>query len=128
MRIEKFQTSDVLEVKFIHKVIRSGEIPTSPGGTLRFEGEAYGSEISFFWVNNVPGAGPGLHKHPYSETWIIRSGKALMTAGELELEAGPGDIFVVTAETPHKFKNIGTERLEIFCVHASPRFIQEDLE
>lgn len=112
----------------MHTVIRSGEIQPSPGGTIRFEGQAYGSDISFFLVNNVPGAGPGLHQHPYSETWIIRQGKARMTVGDLELEGNPGDIFVVSANTPHKFKNIGSERLEILCIHASPQIIQTELE
>jgi mannose-6-phosphate isomerase-like protein (cupin superfamily) len=32
------------------------------------------------------------------------------------------------AETPHKFKNIGDGRLDIVCIHASPRLIQESLE
>ena len=112
----------------MYTIIRSGEIPPSPGGTITFEGEGYGSSVSFFWVNNVPGAGPVLHTHPYTETWIVRSGKAWFTAGGEELEAGPGDIMVVPPETPHKFKNIGTERLEIICIHASPVFIQENLE
>jgi mannose-6-phosphate isomerase-like protein (cupin superfamily) len=112
----------------MHKVIRSGEIQRSPGGTLKFEGQAYSSGVSFFLVNNEPGQGPDLHKHPYSETWIIRSGKARITADGQEIEGGPGDIIVVTPETPHKFKNIGTERLDIICIHSSPRMIQVDLE
>jgi hypothetical protein len=45
---------------------------------LQFEGEAYGSGVSFFLVN--------------------------------------------------KFKNIGADRLDIICIHASPRMIQEELE
>jgi mannose-6-phosphate isomerase-like protein (cupin superfamily) len=112
----------------MHSVIRSGEIEPSPGGTVTFEGEAHGSGVSFFLVNNVPGAGPDLHRHPYSETWIVRSGKARMTADGEDFEAGPGDIVVVGPDTPHKFKNAGTERLEIVCIHASPRMIQENLE
>lgn len=112
----------------MHEVIRSGEIERSPGGTLRFEGKAYGAGISFFHVYNEPGAGPDLHRHPYSETWIVRSGQAGFTADGEYLEAGPGDILVVGAETPHKFKNIGTDRLDIVCIHASPVMIQEDLE
>jgi len=95
---------------------------------VRFEGGAYGGEVSFFLVNNVPGAGPGLHTHPYSETWVVRSGRALITADGQEIEAGPGDIVVVTAETPHKFKNIGTERLDIVCIHAAPRMVQVELD
>ena len=112
----------------MHKVIRSGELTPSPGGTVTFQGEPHGSGVSFFLVNNEPGAGPDLHKHPYPETWIVRSGTARITAGDEEIDVGPGDIAVVGAETPHKFKNTGTGRLDIICIHASPRMIQEDLE
>jgi len=45
-----------------------------------------------------------------------------------DIEAGPGDIVVVNSETPHKFKNIGSDRLEIICIHASPHMIQVMLE
>jgi mannose-6-phosphate isomerase-like protein (cupin superfamily) len=112
----------------VHKVIRAGEIDPTPGGTVRFEGDEHGSGISFFLVDNEPGAGPDLHRHPYSETWIVRSGKARFTADGVDVEAGPGDILVVASDTPHKFKNAGTERLNIVCIHASPRMIQEELE
>jgi mannose-6-phosphate isomerase-like protein (cupin superfamily) len=112
----------------MYKVIRSGEIQPTPGGTVRFEGETYGSGVSFFLVNNEPGRGPDLHKHPYSETWIVHSGKACITADGQEIVVGPGDIIVAGPETPHKFKNIGTERLEIICIHSSPRMIQVELE
>jgi mannose-6-phosphate isomerase-like protein (cupin superfamily) len=112
----------------MHRVIRSGDLPPSPGGTVTFEGDGYGSGVSFFLVNNQPGEGPDLHRHPYSETWIVRAGKARITADDEDMEAGPGDIVVVGSETPHKFKNIGTGRLDIICIHSSPRIIQEFLE
>jgi mannose-6-phosphate isomerase-like protein (cupin superfamily) len=112
----------------MYRVIRSGELPPTPGGTVKFEGESYGSGVSFFLVNNQPGTGPDLHKHPYSETWIVRSGNARITAEGQDMEVSVGDIIVVTPETPHKFKNIGTDRLDIICIHASPRMIQEMLE
>jgi mannose-6-phosphate isomerase-like protein (cupin superfamily) len=112
----------------VHQVIRSGEIRRSAGGTLTFEGKSHGAGVSFFLVHNEPGAGPDLHKHPYSETWIVRSGRAGFTADDVYMEAGPGDILVVGADTPHKFKNIGTEQLDIVCIHSSPMMIQEDLE
>ena len=76
----------------MHGVIRAGELQPSPGGTITFEGEPHGSGVSFFLVHNEPGAGPDLHRHPYSETWIVRSGRARFTADGEELEAGPGDI------------------------------------
>jgi mannose-6-phosphate isomerase-like protein (cupin superfamily) len=112
----------------MYRAIRAGEIERSPRGTLTFEGEPYGSGVSFFLVYNQPGEGPDLHRHPYTETWILRSGKARFTADGEELEAGPGDILVVGANTPHKFKNAGDERLDIVCIHASPKMIQEDME
>jgi mannose-6-phosphate isomerase-like protein (cupin superfamily) len=112
----------------MHKVIRSGQLEPSPGGTVTFEGEPHGSGVSFFLVNNEPGQGPDLHRHPYSETWIVRAGKGRFTADGQDIEAGPGDILVVGPETPHKFKNTGTERLDVTCIHASPRLIQEALE
>ena len=112
----------------MYRVVRSGELEPSPGGTVTFEGDPYGSGVSFFLVNNEPGAGPDLHKHPYSETWVVRSGRVRMTADGEDLEAGPGDIMVVGPETPHKFKNMGPDRLEIVCIHSSPRMIQQALE
>ncbi len=112
----------------MHTIIRSGELRPSRGGTITFEGEPHGSGVSFFLVDSEPGAGPDLHRHPYSETWIVRSGTARFTAGGEELDAGPGDIVVVGAETPHKFKNSGPGKLDIVCIHASPVMIQENLE
>ncbi len=76
----------------MHSVIRSNELEPSAGGTITWEGESYGSGVSFFLVINEPGAGPDLHLHPYSETWIVRSGRVRFTASGEELEAGPGDI------------------------------------
>src|ERR671924_2357480 len=97
----------------MYRVIRSGELQPTAGGTVRFEGEPYGSGVSFFLVNNKPGMGPDLHKHPYSETWIVRSGKARITADGQEIDAEAGDIVVVGPETPHKFKNVGEGRLDV---------------
>jgi mannose-6-phosphate isomerase-like protein (cupin superfamily) len=111
----------------LYRVIPNGEIERSARGTLTFEGEEYGSGVSFFLVNNQPGEGPDLHRHPYSETWIVRSGKALITIDGHPVEAGAGDIAVVGPNTPHMFKNVGTERLDIICIHASPKMIQEEL-
>lgn len=112
----------------MYQVIPEGEQQRSPGGTVTFEGESHGSGVSFFLVINEPGQGPDLHRHPYSETWIVRSGRARITADGEDIEAGPGDIAVVGPQTPHKFKNMGPGRLDIICIHASPRLIQEALE
>ena len=109
-------------------VIRRDEIPPSPTRTVQFEGEPYRAGISFFLVDNEPGEGPGLHRHPYAETWVVRGGRALVTAGEEEIEAGIGDVVVVEAGTPHGFRNLGPGRLEIVCIHAAGRMVTEWLD
>lgn len=92
--------------------------------TVRFEGYEHGSGVSFFLVDNDPGQGPGLHVHPYAETWIIRAGEAEFTLGRERTRARPGDIVVGAAGIPHKFRNVGSGRLEMVCIHASDRIIQ----
>ena len=95
----------------------------SPNRTVLFEGGEFGAPVSIFLIDNEPGQGPALHVHPYTEMWIVRSGQARFTVGEETLDPNPGDI-VVNAETPHCFKNVGTTRLELTCIHASPQVIQ----
>jgi mannose-6-phosphate isomerase-like protein (cupin superfamily) len=112
----------------MYNVIRSADLQRTPGGTVRFEGEPFGSGASFFHVNAEPGKGASLHRHPYPETWIVLDGKVRFTVGGNDIEASSGDIVVGGAEIPHKFINIGTDRLELICIHPSPQMIQEDLE
>jgi len=109
-------------------MVKVQDLIIGTGRTARFEGEGYGSGVSFFLVDNEPGQGPGLHRHPYSETWVVRSGEAMITADGQEVRAVAGDILVVGAETPHRFRNVGEGRLEIVCIHASPKMIQENLD
>ncbi len=90
---------------------------------VEFEGAAYGSEVSIFLGDLLPGKGPGLHKHLYSETCVVRSGHAAMTVDGEEVVAGAGDIVVIGPETPHGFTAIGDEQLDTVCIHASDRFI-----
>ena len=112
-----------------YRVIPPAEQHRSSRGTVALEGEPYGSGVSLFLIDYVkPGEGPKLHKHPYAETWIVREGRARFTVADATIEAMPGDVVVCAPETPHKFENSGPGRLDIICIHPSPRFIQEDLE
>src|SRR5579862_1331457 len=94
---------------------------------VEFEGEPYGAGLSFFLGNLPTGKGPGLHKHPYSETCIVLSGRAAMVVDGEEVVACAGDIVVIGSATPHCFTAIGDQRLEMVCIHASDRFIIESL-
>ena len=98
-----------------------------PGSrTLRFEGAAHGSAISFFLVTNDPGQGPGLHRHPYTETWTVLEGEATIRIGGTTIVARAGDTAVVAPSAWHGFTNTGAGVLRIMCVHASAVFIQEE--
>jgi mannose-6-phosphate isomerase-like protein (cupin superfamily) len=112
-----------MEASMFH-VIPRGEQDQRPNRTILFEGGQYGAPISLFLVDNAPGEGPALHTHPYTETWIVRSGQAQFTVNRETIDANPGDIIVVNPETPHRFVNTGTGRLELTCIHASERVIQ----
>ena len=106
----------------------AADLPRMPSGSVRFEGEEHKSGLSFFFDQRRAGPpGPPLHKHFYSETWILRSGKAFFKASDLEIEATTGDILVTEPDTPHKYRNIGDTNLELFCIDDSPKMIQENL-
>ena len=98
-----------------------------PGSrTLRYEGRDHGSGISFFLVTNDPGQGPGLHRHPYSETWSVLVREATITVGDETVVARAGDTAVVQPDVWHGFKNTGTGTLRMMCIHASDTMIQEN--
>ncbi len=93
------------------------------------QGAAHGANISVIF-SRLPeaGGGPRLHRHPYPETFIIRSGEALFTVGDQEIRAAAGQIVVVPPNTPHKFSNAGPAPLETIDIHESGTFITEWLE
>lgn len=95
------------------------------GRTLKFEGRASGSGISYFLVDNDAGQGPGLHRHPYAETWVVLEGEATITIGDAVLVAHAGDTATVAAGVWHAFTNSGTGRLRMICIHASDVIVQE---
>lgn len=107
-------------------LLRAGQ--DQSGKTIKFEGGAYGAGCSFFAVSVEPGAGPGLHVHPYCEIWVVRRGRAVFQAGGQEIAAGPGDILVVQASVPHRFTSIGAERLDMVCIHDSGHMVQHSVD
>jgi mannose-6-phosphate isomerase-like protein (cupin superfamily) len=90
--------------------------------------EADGVNVSLIFIDNRPGDGPSLHRHPYHEIFVVLEGQSTFTAGAATLEAGAGQIVVVRPGVAHKFVNSGTGRLRQIDIHASPEFITEWLE
>jgi mannose-6-phosphate isomerase-like protein (cupin superfamily) len=106
------------------RAIHSSELPGSERAR-DFVGEDHGAGVTLILLDAEPGFGPGLHRHPYEEVFVIHAGEATFTVGDAEVEAGAGDIVVAPANTPHRFVNTGAGRLTFTSVHRSPRFVTE---
>jgi quercetin dioxygenase-like cupin family protein len=102
------------------------EVSDLPGNLIgRFEGRDHGASVSFFIGTFREGSGPGLHTHPYDETFIVEAGSATFTIADETLELRAGQIAVVPAGTPHKF--VSGEGFRLISVNASDHMIQADL-
>ncbi|MGI8911389.1 MAG: cupin domain-containing protein [Rubrobacteraceae bacterium] len=101
-----------------------------PGGenAVRFDGYEHGANVSFFITRNRPGTGPGLHLHPYEETFIVQEGEARYTVGGETIEVRAGQIVMAPAGTPHKFVNTGPGVLRQVNIHPVARMQTEWLE
>ena len=103
---------------------------TAAGAPIRsIEGRPHGSGVSLIFTSNEEaGAGPDLHEHPYSETFVVQSGQALFTVGREQVTGRAGHVLVVPAYTPHKYAVLGPGRLEMTNIHANDTFITTWLE
>ena len=90
-----------------------------------FEGRDHGSTVSCFLIHNSPGEGPGLHRHPYEETFIVQEGSATFTDGETERDVGAGNVVIIPAGEPHGFTNTGGSRLRQIDIHVADVFKTE---
>ena len=109
-------------------IINKDDLPSSDICS-EFEGYLHDSvNVSFFLCNTTPGRGPGLHKHPYEEVFVVQEGVLTFTVGETTLEATGGQIVIVQADVPHKFINAGFEVARHIDIHVSPRMITLWLE
>lgn len=101
------------------KVVRAESLHDS-GSSYRFDGADHAAPVSFFLIHSEPGDGPGLHTHPYAETFVIEEGQATFTVGEDTIEANAGDIVVAPADVPHAFVNSGSGVLRSVNIHPVP--------
>jgi mannose-6-phosphate isomerase-like protein (cupin superfamily) len=109
-------------------LVRTGQ--WTAGGTTGVDliGSEHGSNVTLIIEEMPVGGRPRLHRHPYNEVWVVFSGRGRFTAGDEQLEAGPGDAVYVEAGVPHTFLSLGPEPLRMLCIHESPEFSTEWLE
>ena len=102
--------------------------PDRQGAHRFIRAEQGGLPISLFLVDDRPGAGPRLHRHPYPELFIVHAGHADFEIEAARLIATAGDILIAPARTPHRFTNTGDEQLCITAIHTAPTMDTEWLE
>ncbi|HEX5505562.1 MAG TPA: cupin domain-containing protein [Thermomicrobiales bacterium] len=110
------------------RVLARADLPHTET-SYEFAGYDHGEiGASVIVIDAPPGSGPRLHRHPYTEVFVVLEGQATFIAGEDVLEAGCGQVVVVPAGVPHKFVNSGPGRLRQVDIHPSGRFITEWLD
>jgi len=103
-------------------VLHRDDLPYD-GNVYEFEGTQYqATDISFIWVDMPPGGNVRLHNHPYKEIFIIQEGVATFTVGSNTLEAQAGQIIIVPADVPHKFRSVSDKQLKQVDIHISKEF------
>jgi quercetin dioxygenase-like cupin family protein len=107
-------------------VIKVDELPRGENAST-FDGHEHGARVSFFLSQNKPGTGPGLHRHPYEETFIVEDGEVLFTVGESTIDVRAGEIVVVPAGAPHKFVSRSATHRQV-SIHPVARMETEWLE
>lgn len=93
-----------------------------------WNGQMGDTNVSFIFADvEEEGFGPKLHSHSYDEVQIIRRGTAIFEVDGQEIVAKEGDILVVAAGSPHKFRTTD-ERTDIISVQLTGKMEAEWLE
>ena len=109
-------------------VINRADLPYV-GNSHELEGYLHGgAPVCLIFFDGPPGSGPTLHRHPYSEIFVIQDGSVTFTVGDATIEATAGQIVIAPTGVPHKFVNSGTGPLRQLDIHANDRFVTEWLE
>jgi quercetin dioxygenase-like cupin family protein len=88
-------------------------------------GDEIGAGISVIAVDAEPGDGPALHRHPYTEVFVVLEGQATFTLGDQQRIVHGGQVVVAPAGVPHRFVNSGSGRLRQVDIHDHPSFDTE---
>ncbi len=94
-----------------------------------FQGADHGDvDVSFFLVDEAPGRGPALHRHPYAEVFVVLEGCARFVVGDQQLDVQGGHVVVAPAGRWHRFHNAGDGPLKMVNIHPSDRTVGEWFE
>jgi quercetin dioxygenase-like cupin family protein len=102
--------------------VANGNVPQRP----RFAGGASCNELILAETNApslVLGQVKEMHVHdpPQDHVITVRSGQMRWTVDGETLDAGPGDVIVTPAGTPHSYEVLGDEPARVVCVDSPVR-------
>ena len=103
-------------------VVNQTDLPFS-NIAREFVGSEHGAGACLILVDAPPGRGPGLHRHPYAELFLVHEGEGVFRTVDGERSVSAGDLVVVPADTWHGFT--ATEQLRMTSVQPSPDFVTE---
>ena len=89
------------------------------------QGQEIGAGISVIAVDSQPGDGPALHRHEYTEVFVVLEGQATFTVGDDQQVVSAGEVAVAPAGAAHRFVNSGPGRLLQVDIHQNERFVTE---
>jgi quercetin dioxygenase-like cupin family protein len=102
-------------------MIRTGQTLENPvtGERLIFHKTSRDTDGEYVKVETIlqPGAAvAAAHVHPYqTKRFQVLAGTVVMKVSHKRIEAGPGDVVIVHAGTPHKFWNAGDGEARFVC-------------
>ena len=100
-------------------LIRPSELPGPPDGRSLVGADHGGLPVSLFLVHVPPGSGPELHRHPYTEIFVVDTGQAAFQVGDSQLTAHAGDVLIAPAGAAHRFTSIGDDQLRLTAIHTA---------
>jgi quercetin dioxygenase-like cupin family protein len=109
---------------------RGAVIPLDQLQHTRHSHELVGAEhgdvpFSIILVHSEPGVGPKLHRHPYTEVFIVEAGRATFQIGAESIVVDEGHIVVSPPGEAHGFTNTGSCELRLVAIHGAARFVTE---
>ena len=107
------------------EIMRQDELPFSNIAREFVGADHGGAGVCLILVDAPPGRGPGMHRHPYAEVFLVQSGEGVFRTEDGERPVSGGDLVVVPADTWHGFTAAGKANLRMVSIQPSPSFETE---
>ena len=105
--------------------IRNTDLPGNDVSRTFLGRDHGGVPVSFFIQASEAGHGPGPHRHPYAEVFVLHEGSGSFLAGEETIEASGGSVVVVPPNELHGFTATSAGPLRMTCIHTNAEMITE---